>query len=271
MAAMTTDRASPSAPSALRTKSPTSRPRSPMSPTTMTSASLCRQSMPSSVLLPTPVPAKRPMRWPRPSGRSASMARTWVSIAWWIGWRAKGLGGAALSGPRSRQTGFGLSSSGLPKASSTRPRSASPTSAKPAPGRMRTRAPGDRPATEPSGAVSVRPLRKPMVSSATTRPSGRSASSCSPTATVTPSTSTSRPTTSATRPSGLTILAFFARAMYAPRSMGGAGTCAGLIALPRRRARSSAGPSAPRRSPWRRRCASAPRSSKARARGRSRR
>ena len=36
--------------------------------------------MPSSVLLPTPLPPKRPMRWPRPQVSSASMARTPVPI-----------------------------------------------------------------------------------------------------------------------------------------------------------------------------------------------
>jgi hypothetical protein len=43
-------------------KSFNSRPRSPTNATTFTSAWDARQTMPSSVLLPTPAPAKMPMR-----------------------------------------------------------------------------------------------------------------------------------------------------------------------------------------------------------------
>ena len=44
------------------TKSCTSRPRSPISPTTITSAVVNRVIMPSNTLLPTPLPANRPKR-----------------------------------------------------------------------------------------------------------------------------------------------------------------------------------------------------------------
>ena len=46
----------------------TSRLRSPIKPITLTSATLCSAIAPSSVLLPTPLPPKMPMRWPLPQG-----------------------------------------------------------------------------------------------------------------------------------------------------------------------------------------------------------
>ena len=52
--------------------------------------------MPSSVLLPTPLPPNRPMRWPRPHVSSASIARTPVPIGATIGSRASGFSGARL-------------------------------------------------------------------------------------------------------------------------------------------------------------------------------
>ena len=57
----------------------TSRPRSPIRAITLTSASQLRAIMPSSVLLPTPEPAKMPMRWPLPQVSRPSMARTPVA------------------------------------------------------------------------------------------------------------------------------------------------------------------------------------------------
>ena len=76
----------------------TSRPRSPTSASTMTSAAVPRVIMPSSVLLPTPLPPNRPMRWPRPQVSSASMARTPVPSGAATGSRAIGLSGAGCSG-----------------------------------------------------------------------------------------------------------------------------------------------------------------------------
>jgi len=49
----------------------TSRFRSPIMAITVTSAELWRAMLPSSVLLPTPLPPKIPMRCPRPQGREA--------------------------------------------------------------------------------------------------------------------------------------------------------------------------------------------------------
>ena len=65
---------------------------------TTTSAAVPRAIMPSSVLLPTPLPPNRPMRWPRPQVSSASMARTPVPSGAAIGSRASGLSGGGCSG-----------------------------------------------------------------------------------------------------------------------------------------------------------------------------
>ena len=69
-------RARPSGPRSCSMNSRTSRPRSPTRAITLTSALVPRAIMPSSVLLPTPEPAKMPRRWPRPHGMRASIART---------------------------------------------------------------------------------------------------------------------------------------------------------------------------------------------------
>ncbi len=76
----------------------TSRPRSPIRPTTITSARVKRAIMPSSTLLPTPEPAKSPMRWPRPTVSKALMARTPVSSGWRTGARSMALMGLRSSG-----------------------------------------------------------------------------------------------------------------------------------------------------------------------------
>ena len=54
----------------------TSRPRSPIRPITVTSASTLRASIDSSTDLPTPEPAKMPRRWPRQQVRKVLSART---------------------------------------------------------------------------------------------------------------------------------------------------------------------------------------------------
>ena len=75
----TTERSRPRGPRSCSRKLRTSRPRSPTSARTTTSASVPRAIMPSSVLLPTPLPPNRPTRWPRPQVSIASMARTPVA------------------------------------------------------------------------------------------------------------------------------------------------------------------------------------------------
>ena len=67
--------ARPSGPSSCSMKSRTSRLRSPIRATTLTSAQLSRHMQPSSVLLPTPLPPKMPMRWPLPQVSRLSITR----------------------------------------------------------------------------------------------------------------------------------------------------------------------------------------------------
>ena len=74
----------------------TSRPRSPMSARTLTSASDPLAISPSSVLLPTPLPAKMPTRCPCPHVKRASMARCPVTNGWRMRARSSGGGVAAL-------------------------------------------------------------------------------------------------------------------------------------------------------------------------------
>src|SRR5690606_11857745 len=73
--ATTTERARPSVPRISSMNSLTSRPRSPTRPTTMISASVKRVIMPSSTLLPTPLPANSPRRWPPPTVSMLLIAR----------------------------------------------------------------------------------------------------------------------------------------------------------------------------------------------------
>ncbi len=89
--ATTTERASPSGPRMSSMNSLTSRPRSPIRPTTVMSASVKRVIMPSSMLLPTPLPANRPSRCPCPTVSKALMARMPTSMDFRTGARFKGL------------------------------------------------------------------------------------------------------------------------------------------------------------------------------------
>ncbi len=68
-------RAMPSSPIAPSRKSRTSRPRSPTSASTVRSAEVPRVIIPTSVLFPTPLPPKIPMRCPRPQVSIPSIAR----------------------------------------------------------------------------------------------------------------------------------------------------------------------------------------------------
>ena len=62
---------------------------------TLTSAKLCRDMEPSSVLLPTPLPPKMPIRCPLPQGSRLSMARMPVASGSVMCSRSSGPGGAA--------------------------------------------------------------------------------------------------------------------------------------------------------------------------------
>lgn len=78
----------------------TSRPRSPIRPTTKTSASLCSISMCINMVLPQPAEAKMPTRWPTPQVSRPSMARTPVASGSRMPTRRE-YGGGSASMPRS--------------------------------------------------------------------------------------------------------------------------------------------------------------------------
>ncbi len=183
-------------------KSFSSRPRSPTSPTTLTSADDDLQIMPRRVLFPTPAPAKMPTRCPTPRVRSPSMTRTPVANGTQTGFLANGGGGGAWSGTRSSVSRAGSPSSGTPKASTTRPSRPGPTGIVPPCCDVFTAAPARMPLSGPSGVASTRPDRKPTTSMGSCSPRPPTTSSVSPTAARIPPTSTTSPTTSSTTPVG---------------------------------------------------------------------
>jgi hypothetical protein len=94
VAVTTTERFSPSSPRSRSMNSFSSRPRSPTSAMTLTSARVLRAIEPSSVLLPTPEPDIMPRRCPRPQVSSPSMARTPSSSGLRMRARRNGLTGS---------------------------------------------------------------------------------------------------------------------------------------------------------------------------------
>lgn len=94
VATTTTARRIPSGPISCSRKARTSRFLSPTSAITVTSAELFRDIDPKSVLLPTPLPPKMPIRWPWPTGIRPSTARSPVTNGAVICSRASGPGGA---------------------------------------------------------------------------------------------------------------------------------------------------------------------------------
>ena len=178
--------------------------------------------MPSSTLLPTPEPANRPMRWPRPTVSIALMARTPTSSTESMGARDSGLTGGELSGTL-RATSSGPSpSSGRPAASTTRPSMPSPTgrrlvwalpvdpfsSGSGAPGRAYTRAPGSRPATSVCDIKKSRSPAKPTTSASACRcgwPGGSSIRQSLPTGSCRPTASSTSPTARVRRPEAMVV------------------------------------------------------------------
>ena len=199
----TTDRARPSGPRSCSRNARTSRPRSPTSASTTTSAAVPRAIMPSSVLLPTPLPPKRPTRWPRPHVSSASIARTPVPSGTLIGCRASGLTAAAIerrarSASEQRAAAVDRPAERVDHAAEQRRRRPAPTRS----GRARPAArPGGCPTVSPSGTDSRCPSRNPTTSTDSGAIAGApTTSQTSPTRACGPIDSTSRPTTRTTRP-----------------------------------------------------------------------
>ena len=106
--ATTTTECARASPRSRSMNSRTSRPRSPTSAITLTSAVVDRAIIPSSDDLPTPEPAKMPRRWPRPQGTSVSSARTPRPTRSVIRGRVSASGGGAVvlapGHPRGRRT-----------------------------------------------------------------------------------------------------------------------------------------------------------------------
>ncbi len=125
-AATTIERALPSSPRMSSMNSLTSRPRSPIRPTTTISAVVPRVIIPRRTDLPTPEPANRPIRCPCPMVSIELIAFTPTSKGSLIGLLAIGfsflachlVAVVALSGP--------LPSIGLPRPSTTRPNKCRP-------------------------------------------------------------------------------------------------------------------------------------------------
>ena len=139
VATATTLRLSPSAPNDSSRNWRTSRPRSPTSASTLTSASEVRAISPNSVLLPTPLPEKMPILWPLPQVSSPSKLRMPNTNGSVMRFRLSGGGGGLSSDRRSTEApsrgppdlpgsahSGPLPSIGLPSPSITRPRMPAP-------------------------------------------------------------------------------------------------------------------------------------------------
>ena len=163
-AATTTARSRPSMPKISSINSFTSRPRSPIRPTTTTSALAPRVIMPNSTLLPTPEPANSPMRCPWPTVIIALIARTPTSMAVLMGLRAIGLMGLALKSAVALVIKGPKPSIGWPMPLTTRPNNSMPTGTPaPCPTGV-TRAPGITPFNDSLGIKNSLSSEKPTTS-----------------------------------------------------------------------------------------------------------
>ena len=129
----------------------TSLPRSPTNPTTTTSAEVPRVIMPINTLLPTPLPANKPIRCPKPTVTMELIALTPTSKGCVIALRNSGFIGGLDKGTRFSALIGPKPSKGWPLPSTTRPSNSIPT-AKPC-SRLRgcTREPGTMPLTASVG------------------------------------------------------------------------------------------------------------------------
>ena len=203
VATTTTARARPSGPRSFSMNSRTSRPRSPTRASTVTDASVPRVIIDNRVDLPTPEPAKMPMRCPRPQGTSVSSARTPSGSDSSIMRRVSGCGAAWSTPTCGTLCSGGPPSIGRPSPSSTRPRSAGPIGTEVAPSAPSARSPARTPRSSPSG-MQTRPSWRTATTSAMTPSCWPSTSLAmrtdAPIGSCNPSISRFSPTTRATRP-----------------------------------------------------------------------
>ena len=200
VAMTTTERARPSGPRSSSRNSRTSRPRSPTREMTETSASVPWAIIDSSEDLPTPEPANRPMRWPRPTVTRVSSTRTPSSRGVSTRRRSRAEGAWPETGTRAVARTGPLPSMGRPTPSSTRPSRPAPTGTDSGPPVECTGAPTRSPSRLPSGMQRATPSSTATTSAPTMRPPSRVTSTRSPTATGRPMTSRDSPTTERTVP-----------------------------------------------------------------------
>ena len=117
-----------------------------------------------SVDLPTPLPAKMPMRWPRPKGVNVSIALMPVTKGSVIRARFRGCGVTKSSSATARRDNSPSSSNGWPNPLITRPSNWSPTGTRREWPVAITSLPGQMPFTSPSGMSSNLRSRKPTTS-----------------------------------------------------------------------------------------------------------
>ncbi|OQA13739.1 MAG: hypothetical protein BWY62_01263 [Firmicutes bacterium ADurb.Bin356] len=164
VAITTTERLSPSSFKSFSRKERTSRPRSPISTITFTSAVAFFAIIPKRVLLPTPLPAKMPILCPMPSVNSESIAFTPSGSTSLIGARFSGLGGWLSIGYVSCAISSPLSSIGSPNTSITLPKSSMPTGTRKVSPVETTLSLGATPLRSPSGIKSSLFSLKPTTS-----------------------------------------------------------------------------------------------------------
>ena len=167
---------------------------------TLTSASPARASMPSKVLLPTPAGENIPMRCPSPMQCMASTTRMPVAKVRAIIRRCSAPGDSACTGTCCVPTSAPLPSSGAPKPSSTRPRSALPTAMEWVRPVAMTCVAVDTPRMLPNGTSSAVCLAKPTTSAnSASSASGERSSHSSPMRAFNPATLITVPIASLTR------------------------------------------------------------------------
>ncbi len=158
------------------------------------SAFVNRVSIPSNTLLPTPEPATKPIRWPRPTVNTELIAFTPTSKMELIGPRSIGLSGLPNNVIWSGNSGKGRPSKGCPRPSITRPNNPSPKRTWPELRITRTMSPGPTPTGSVNGIkYKVRSL-KPTTSASIRWPCWPKTSQHAPKGAMMPRVSNVKPT-----------------------------------------------------------------------------
>ena len=169
-------------------------------PITTTSAAVKRVIMPSSTLLPTPLPAIKPMRCPRPMVRNELMARTPTSRTPSIGARCSGFRRSPRKATKTDGSISSPPSSGRPSPSTTLPSSASPTPTRAVCVTTLTPVPGNRPCTVARGINMTSSPLNPTTSQVTPSPCSAMTSQYAPSGARTPRAPSNIPVTRVSTP-----------------------------------------------------------------------